>query len=129
MRRARGSSILRAGETPMRSLRFGLVVLLVLSVATTVWAEPPKKEASRAQARGHVACRITENGAAASGTVTVRRDGNEVASGTCGSPVAVPPGEYDVVLGLDGAIDRPERTQHVTVRAGATAEVSADFQT
>jgi len=105
------------------------VVVLVFSLASTAFAAPPKKDANGAQARGRVACRITENGAAASGTVSVKRGGEEIASGTCGSPVAVPPGEYDVVLGLDGAIDRPERTQHVTVRAGATAEVTADFQT
>jgi hypothetical protein len=116
------------GENAMRSVRFGLFVL-VCCIASSALAAPPKRDPALAQARGHVGCRLTENGAAASGTVSVRKDGEEVASGSCGSPVAVPPGEYDVVLGLDGAIDRPERTQHVTVRAGATAETSADFQT
>lgn len=111
----------------MRSFPVLLVAMLLLPGAAH--ASPPRKDSANAQARGHVGCRITENGATASGTITVRRGGEEVASGTCGTAVTVPAGDYDVVLGLDGAIDRPEQTQHVTVRAGGTSEVTADFRT
>jgi hypothetical protein len=109
------------------------VVAATLSAAPAHAAPPaglnPEPVARAAQARGRIACRITENAGAASGTITIRRDGAEVSTGTCGSPVAVPAGSYEVVLGLDGAIDRPERTVQVTVAPGATANAVADFQT
>lgn len=85
---------------------------------------------SPAQAQGgRIACRILENGGVASGTIVVTRGQQQVATGSCGSPVAVPAGQYTVVLRLDGALDRPEQTRNVTVAAGATASVEADFPT
>ena len=111
------------------------MVTATLSSAPVTAHAAPRTPASveliarSAQARGRVACRITENGGAASGTISVRRDGQEVSAGTCGAPVALPAGSYEVVLGLDGAIDRPEKTVAVTVAPGATATASADFQT
>jgi len=126
----------------MMMTRHGLLaVILAPMVAATLSAIPtPARAAPRdlasvvvvaraAQARGRIACRILENGGAASGTITIRKDGAEVSSGTCGAPTAVPAGSYEVVLGLDGAIDRPVRTVQVTVAPGATGTASADFQT
>ena len=89
----------------------------------------PEPVARSAQARGRISCRITENGGAASGTITITKGGQEVSAGACGSPIAVPAGAYEVVLGLDGAIDRPEKTLQVTVAPGATGLAAADFQT
>lgn len=111
------------------------MVAAALTVAPNAAQAAPRSPGSvepaarSAQARGRIACRILENAGAASGTMTIRKDGREVSSGTCGAPVAVPAGSYEVVLGLDGAIDRPEKTVQLTVAPGATAAASADFQT
>jgi hypothetical protein len=99
-----------------------------------VRAEPPGvgalTDAQRgAQARGRLDCRVTENGVAASGTVTLRQGGREVASGTCGTPLIAPPGRYDVSIELDGALDRPAQTLEVTIVAAGVATATADFRT
>jgi hypothetical protein len=53
-----------------------------------------------------------------------------VARGSCGSaPLQVPPGRYRARLRLDGALDRPEKTRSVSVQAGDSERVSADFPT
>lgn len=111
-----------------------MVAATLSAIPTPARAAPPgpaslEPVARAAQARGRIACRILENGGAASGTITIRKDGAEVSSGTCGAPTPVAPGSYEVVLGLDGAIDRPVRTVQVTVDPGATGTASADFQT
>lgn len=111
-----------------------MVAATVSAIPTPAHAVPREPESlapveRAAQARGRIACRILENGGAASGTITIRKDGAEVSTGTCGAPTPVPAGSYEVVLGLDGAIDRPLRTVQVTVAPGATGTASADFQT
>lgn len=78
---------------------------------------------------GRVLCEITDNGGSASGTVTIRSGSRTVEEGRCGSPLGVPPGAYDVTVQLDGALDRPEQRRRVTVTAGATERVRADFST
>ena len=99
--------------------------LLVIFVLVAV--VPARAPAQGAQ--GRVACRITENGAPATGTVVIRQGNAQVATGSCGEPVEVAPGSYSVVLRLDGALDRPEQTRNVSVRAGGTETVNADFAT
>lgn len=80
--------------------------------------------------RTGVICEIQENGAAASGTVSIRRNGQEIGAGACnGEVVSVPAGSYDAVLKLDGALDRPEQSRPVTVQAGQASRVRADFAT
>jgi hypothetical protein len=105
--------------------------LLVGTLPAPTHAAPPAQfvDARGTQARGRIACRVTENGGAASGTMIVRKDGAEVASGPCGEPVGVPPGSYEVALGLDGALDRPTQAVRVDVAPGGTGLVAADFQT
>jgi hypothetical protein len=76
-----------------------------------------------------VTCEITENGQPASGTISVWVDGAELAEGTCGRPLAIPAGEHEVVLRLDGALDGPERRLPLQALAGRTVPVSADFST
>lgn len=81
------------------------------------------------QGPGTIACQIRENGGPASGTILVRQGGRQVADGSCASPLSLPAGTYDVTLRLDGALDRPEQTRRVTLGAGQTEQVSADFST
>jgi len=85
--------------------------------------------AAQQQRHGQLDCRVTENGGVASGTMTVRDGDREVATGSCGSAVTVPPGSYRVTLRLDGALDQPERTVTTRVRGGASETATADFAT
>jgi hypothetical protein len=126
--------IRRARRLPQISMATALLGGLFLgALPARLHAAPPsaspEPDIRGAQARGRVACRITENGGAASGTMTVRKDGAEVASGPCGDPLSVPPGSYEVALGLDGALDRPMQTVRVDVSPGGTGLAAADFQT
>jgi hypothetical protein len=82
-----------------------------------------------AQSGGQVQCEVTENGAAASGTITLLRGSERVAEGSCGKSVQVAAGSYTAVLALDGALDGPEQRQTIEVAAGATATAKADFAT
>ena len=78
---------------------------------------------------GSVSCEILENGQPASGTVALLAGEKEVAQGSCGKPLSVPPGDYTAVLSLDGALDGPQERKPVTVKASGTAKISADFAT
>jgi hypothetical protein len=91
----------------------------VLLIATPVLAEPT----------GHVVCSITENGQPASGVISIQKDGNEVATTSCGRELAVPVGNYVAALRLDGAFDGPEQRQNVEVKPGGSHKLSADFAT
>ncbi len=106
----------------METLRTTFLVLAAASVLAS--------DAS-AQARARIVADITENGSAAPGRFVVHGPGGEeVGRGTCGSTVQVAPGTYDVVVYLEGAIDRPEKwTRGLQVSAGATARTTAAFQT
>jgi len=103
-------------------------ILRISGALAVLWLAGPLPPA-QAQGRGRIRCEITENGEAASGTLTVEAGGREVASGDCASPVAVPAGQYAVTVQLDGALDRPEQRRQVTIQAGATETVRADFAT
>jgi hypothetical protein len=101
-----------------------------IAALTTFFAAFAAMSVSVAHAQqGRIACTITENGGAASGTAIVRQNGRDVSTGSCGTPLSVAAGTYDVTLRLDGALDRPEQTKRVTVRAGQTASATADFAT
>jgi hypothetical protein len=78
---------------------------------------------------GKVLCDVTENGKAATGTLTVLEGETEVTSAPCGKPVAVPPGEYTAVIELDGALDGPTKRQPLSVQAGKLATLAAEFAT
>lgn len=109
-------------RTSPRLVWFALSLLFVAVGTADAQVEP-------LQAHGRIACQITENGQPATGNVTIRRGATDVASGSCGEPLAVPPGSYVVVLRLDGALDRPEQTRSVDVRPGATETLAANFAT
>src|SRR6185312_2163245 len=91
----------------------------VLLVSAPVLAEPT----------GRVVCNITENGQAASGVISIQKDGKEVATTSCGRELAVPTGSYVAALRLDGAFDGPEQRQNIEVKAGALQKLSGDFAT
>ncbi len=129
----------------IRKTAAGTLVLALFAVASAAHADPPRLVLSPRwlqlrtvaepdpepvqQGPGQISCRITENGGGASGTVIVRQNGRQIATGSCGSSLPVPAGTYEVTLRLDGALDRPEQTRRVTVASGATEQVTADFST
>lgn len=78
---------------------------------------------------GKVLCDVTENGQAATGTLTVLSGETEVASGPCGKPLAVAAGEYTALVELDGALDGPKQRQPLSVQAGKLAALKAEFAT
>jgi hypothetical protein len=78
---------------------------------------------------GKVVCTIKENGQPASGVVSIQKDGNEVATTSCGRELWVPAGQYVAALRLDGTFDGPEQKQSITVKPGATEQLNADFAT
>ena len=93
---------------------------------------------AQGQPGGQVAVTVQQNGAPGSGSFEVhqRSDassggaGGVVATGRSGLPVRVAAGTYDVVVRLDGAIDRPEKwSRGVVVRPGQTVEVRQSFAT
>ena len=92
----------------------------VLLLATPVFAAEPT---------GRVVCSITENGQPASGVISIQKDGNEIATTSCGRELAVPVGSYVAALRLDGAFDGPEQRQNIEIKPGAQQKLSADFAT
>ena len=101
------------------TLTFGCLWLLLLGASGTV----------RAESGGHVVCEITENGEAATGVISVQRDGKEIASASCGRELALPVGEYVAALRLDGAFDGPEQRQNIQIKPGAPLKLKVDFST
>jgi len=82
-----------------------------------------------AEGTGKVSCNITENGQPASGVISVQKDGNEIATTSCGRELSVPVGNYVAALRLDGAFDGPEQRQNIEVKVGGAQKLSADFST
>jgi hypothetical protein len=80
-------------------------------------------------APARVTCEILENGKPASGVVRLLQGEAEIASGACGKPVEAPAGSYMAVLALDGALDGPEQRKPLTLAAGQSLKVNADFPT
>jgi hypothetical protein len=96
----------------------------------TVPAPSTPSTSTRAEPRsGSLTCRADENGAYARSTFVVLRGSDRVASGTCGSPVSLPAGAYDVVVTLETALDRPARTVRANVPEGGRIEATASFAT
>lgn len=79
--------------------------------------------------KGRVICEITENGESASGTISLQKNGQEVASATCGKEAVVEVGSYTAVIRLDGALDGPSQTKSVSISANDKSSVKADFAT
>ncbi len=78
---------------------------------------------------GAIRCTVTENGAPARGTFEAAQSGKQVGAGSCGDPLALPPGRYEVSVTLDGALDSPTKTTSVAVTAGKTTPLTTDFKT
>jgi hypothetical protein len=103
------------------------VAVLLGPPAMALALQAPPAAAQRESSR--LVCQVLENGEPASGTMTVRRGNVEVATGSCGVPVPVPVGTYEVEVRLDGALDKPTETRAVRVDARATAQVEVGFAT
>lgn len=98
--------------------------------ATAVIAFAAPHGASAIKPTGQISCAVAENGTPGTGTMRIaQRDGAVTYSGACAGSVAAAPGRYQVIVGLDGALDGPEKTFDVTLRAGGTEAVTADFAT
>ena len=82
-----------------------------------------------AQAQSGIQCQISENGNSATGTVVITRGAQRMATGSCGSPVSVRPGVYQVRVHLDGVLDRPIVQKRVHVLGGQISIVPANFVT
>lgn len=114
--------MLSAMGTPPREV-------LARSVAATAGVMLVVVSALAQGGAGQASCAVTENGEPASGSLVLQRDGTEVARGACGKPVTAPPGAYTAVIALDGALDGPTRSERITLEAGKTRELRADFET
>lgn len=104
----------------------GRARLVLTSAAASLLAAAP---ALAGGGQSKLSCEITENGGAASGAIVVLDGTMQIASGSCGKPLAVPAGEHVAVLTLDGALDAPEQRQPFKLEADKTAKLSADFAT
>jgi hypothetical protein len=100
----------------MRTLLLALALALP---ALPAGAEPP----------GRVDCAVTENGKPASGWFRLAEGDREIGKGSCGKPLDVPPGSYELVVGLDGAADAPQKRERATVKSGQTSTTRAAFET
>lgn len=109
----------------MKTTRSTILAVFAVMLASTLTA--PLAMAQRAAFR--ITCSATDNGQPASGSVSVMSNGREVATGTTGTAIAVPRGEYDVVVTLDGSFDRPSVTEHVVAGARNEIAVTAEFRT
>jgi hypothetical protein len=110
------------GSLRVRRWGWGVAVLgLALALARAMPAG--------AAGNGKVLCEVLENGKPASGTLTVLEGDSEIASGSCGKPFDVPAGTYTAALSLDGALDGPEQKKPLSVSAGQSTKIDADFAT
>jgi uncharacterized cupredoxin-like copper-binding protein len=99
-----------------------------LSVATlSAFAAPLATQAEAGKAR--VTCEVSENGEAASGTISVQQDGKEIVAGTCGKELTLPSGTYTAVVRLDGALDGPSQTKPLSLQPNSKSSMKVDFQT
>ena len=106
-------------------------------VAPTVRWEPrtitlPARPAPAPEPSGEglFVCSVTENGSPVGATVLVRQGSQIVTEGPCIAPSrTLAAGTYDVTIRLNGLVDAPEQFRRVVVTDGATAAVSAAFET
>ena len=108
---------------PYDTLAAGAIGPIIAAAA--LWWAP----AGAAAQSGEIRCSVTTNGAPASGTIVVERDGREAAGGSCGTVISVPAGKWSATVRLDGALDNPSKKVAVTVTAGKATPVRVDFKT
>jgi hypothetical protein len=120
-----GASVASA-QTPYRFFRPLPVRVLAVPPPTATATSTTQPAQPRP---GSLACSADENGAYARSTFVVLRGTARIASGTCGSPVSLPAGSYDVVLTLETALDRPSRTVRAHVPEDGRFHATASFAT
>lgn len=104
------------------------IVLLSMTAPAAAQERGASNRNAAAAATGLV-CQVSENGQPASGVATLLRDGQQVASGACDGVVKAEPGDYQLVVRLDGALDRPERQQTLQLTTSQPTPVRIDFPT
>jgi hypothetical protein len=82
-----------------------------------------------AAAPAKVDCEVQENGKPALASLRVMAGETQIAKGSCGRPVEVPAGSYDLWVVLDGAVDSPVSKQHVELKEGGSTKAKASFET
>ena len=107
----------------------GLSPLVVAVVLAAVAFGGLGRQGVAQNAAGQIRCKITKNGAPATGTISIRQSGKEIAHSSCGASVRTPPGNYRAIVRLDGALDQPLKNVTVSVRANRVAPVEVDFRT
>lgn len=100
-----------------------IIALLALPLC---WAATAPTQAAEA---GVVRCAITENGAPATGTITLTQGDKRIASGACRTGLKAAPGKYTAVTRLDRALDHPTRSEPIVVAADRPVEIKANFKT
>lgn len=101
-----------------------LPLLAALSILTALFgaraqAEPPAR----------VGCEAEENGGRAAASVRVLAGDREIASGSCGRELTVPPGRYVLLVRIDGVLGAEPQRFEVEARPGQAARVQARFET
>lgn len=74
-------------------------------------------------------CESQDNGHPAPASFRLLSGQQEIASGRCGVPQAIPPGLYQALTVLEGALDRPTRRERVQLEAGQTRKLSVQYET
>ena len=87
------------------------------------------EQAAAQNASGQIQCKISKNGAPATGTIAIQQNGKDVAHGSCGASLRTPPGTYRAIVRLGGALDQPLKRVAINVRADGVAPVEVDFRT
>lgn len=111
-----------------RENRQRTIITGVLAVVWLLACVPATDVAAQGQS-GTLSCRVTNNGAPATASIRIQKADGSSQEGSCGRPVTLAAGTHQVTVRLDGALDRPEQTQSVTISAGQTSEISASFRT
>ena len=110
-------------QSPGFRPRFAVIVLAAVTLCSL------DRQAAAQNASGEIRCKITKNGAPATGTIAIEQNGKEIAHGSCGASLRTPPGTYRAIVRLGGALDQPLKRVAINVRANGVAPVEVDFRT
>jgi len=109
-------------------IRYDGRIHLAPGESTGVAAEVTTEEAAAQEVGGMLECVALDNGAFAPATVRIRQGGNEVAVTSCGAPIDLGPGSYDVTVTLEDSLDHPSQTVRVELEEGQDASIQAYFE-
>ena len=102
---------------------------LVVGLWTGPVAAQTRTAPRAAGSGGRVRCSVSDNGRAATARAEIRKGDSLVTAASCATGISVPPGDYTLVVELDGALDRPQQRKELRVVSGGTVEASFAFET